>query len=92
MLDTFSQVMKVDGFTPPRMTAVEVVVVLAAEPFRRVADGMHRSALAFGSSYVTVTPGERAGVAAAVGVDDDRALSDPTTTSGRCWRWTWTGR
>ena len=60
VLDTFSQVMKVDGY-PTQQTDVEGGPWgYAWQPNKLDArqTGVHRSALAYGASYVTVMPGD----------------------------------
>jgi hypothetical protein len=57
VLDTFSQVMKVDGFTPTEDDGGKSWSYWQRNRFDALQTGVHRSALAFGSSYVTVLPG-----------------------------------
>jgi hypothetical protein len=59
VLDSFSQVMKIDGFTPSEDDAGKAWQDWQVNRFDALQTGINRSALGFGASYVTVLPGTR---------------------------------
>jgi hypothetical protein len=93
VLDSFSQVMKVDGYTPTVDDGGRGWQYWQQNRFDAFQTGVHRSALAYGSSYVTVLPGTRGPAWQPRSALTMTALyADPTSTSGRSWPWTSTGR